>query len=369
MAHERRQADSVDAATLEKTRRGSAAVSRIEREDRLRRLSVSTSSRFGDASKNLGTLDDSVAVGVEAVTPDLAEFSETESSIIVDAIDEDARSGSQSVAETATSDAETDVVPTTAIGGTRAIFSESEESDEDESAVHGYPASSDYDDESVAVAGATGRSAGDVLETVNEDELSDAAIIRRSVANADRRPTISDKLMPSLSKASLYNREGAASISSVGPVGEHKSGAADDDVLNEGPPPCRLNDNVTVRAVLVSFYTTYAPEKLRDVDVVLEHFSGREEALLYTLDCKYSIVIQPDGTVLPATSLNRAVSANSLYHQQRRGTYASTYSESTDVSEFTTDSVKGFEPAVGDDGVGGRMAYGVPSSVNETAWG
>lgn len=48
--------------------------------------------------------------------------------------------------------------------------------------------------------------------------------------------------------------------------------------------------------VLSNFYKVYAPEKIDDVDRVIAHFQGREDDLIETLEDKYSVAFNRDGS-------------------------------------------------------------------------
>ena len=135
------------------------------------------------------------------------------------------------------------------------------------------------------------------------------------------RPSISDVLLQPRPDHKL-------SVSSVGPNCE-----------TDVPDHHRLLPGVEVDVVLRTFYELYAPEKLPDADLVLKHFKHRTEALLYALECKYFVVITPEGTVIPynpATCPNPVGEEGDERVQARRATRAF-----TDVSEWTTDSWKG----------------------------
>jgi hypothetical protein len=153
------------------------------------------------------------------------------------------------------------------------------------------------------------------------------------------RPSVSDLLL----KPTLGERN--YSVTSIGPLV---------DVPSE--EPCRLVPGVDIRTVLTTFYSTYAPEKLDDVDLVRRHFKGRTEALLFTLECKYFVTISPEGMVTPYRPSDAPPEAEHLEDeraQARRGTMMST---ATDMTDFTTDSYKGYVPADMRDG-------GLPSTL------
>ena len=150
------------------------------------------------------------------------------------------------------------------------------------------------------------------------------------------RPSVSDLLLrPGYGERNY-------SLSSVGPLVE----APDEE-------HCRLSPGIDLRTVVQTFYQTYAPEKLEDLDLVLKHFKGRSEALLFTLECKYFVNISPDGHVTPYRPSDAPPEAQTIEDERvaaRRGTMFS------DMTDWTTDSYKGYAPADARDG-------GLPSTL------
>ena len=64
--------------------------------------------------------------------------------------------------------------------------------------------------------------------------------------------------------------------------------------------PPRLAPDVDVRGALVEFYQTFAPHKLGDIDRVLQHFDGRVNDLIETLEVKYKVKFDERGRASPA---------------------------------------------------------------------
>jgi hypothetical protein len=153
------------------------------------------------------------------------------------------------------------------------------------------------------------------------------------------RPSVSDLLLRPTAGEHKY------SLSSVGPL-----------VENANEEHCRLLPGIDVRTVLSTFYQTYAPEKSEDIDLVLRHFKGRTEALLFTLECKYFVNISPEGLVTPYRPSDAPPEAEKIEDERlvaRRSTMLST---ATDFTDFTTDSYKGYAPSELRDG-------GLPSTL------
>lgn len=152
------------------------------------------------------------------------------------------------------------------------------------------------------------------------------------------RPSVSDLLLkPPATQDQPIGRN--PSMSEVGPIVEQPK-----------EEPSRLREGVEVRTVLHTFYQTYSPEKLDDLDLVLEHFKGRTEALLFTLECKYFVNISPDGLVTPYRPCEAPAEAEQVEDERmaaRRGTMQSVATEFTDL---TTDSYKGYVPSDSRDG-------------------
>ena len=147
------------------------------------------------------------------------------------------------------------------------------------------------------------------------------------------RPSVSDLLLrPTLGERNY-------SVTSVGPMVETPS-----------EEPCRLLPGVDIRTVLHTFYQTYAPEKLEDLDLVLRHFKGRTEALLFTLECKYFVSISPDGLVTPYRPSEAPPEADRIEDERQAARRSTMLSTATDFTDFTTDSYKGYIPADAKDG-------------------
>lgn len=143
------------------------------------------------------------------------------------------------------------------------------------------------------------------------------------------RPSVSDLLLDPM------RGERNFSVTSIGPTVEFSKPQSDSS---------RLHPEVDIRNVLECFYETYAPEKLRDVDLVLLYFRGRTEALLFTLECKYFVKISAEGWATPylPTAVPRDVDDEVV--MARRNTAMST---ATDATDFTTDSFKGYAQSSG----------------------
>ena len=169
---------------------------------------------------------------------------------------------------------------------------------------------------------------------------------------AMHRPSVSDLLLdPDFG-------ERADSISSVGPQVEISPTVAEDR--------SRLEPGVEVRTVLETFYQTYAPEKLEDLDLVLDYFKGRTEALLLTLETKYFVSIAPDGIVTPVSPLD-APDPNSVEDERFAARRHSVMSGATDFTDLTTDSFKGYPPQAAPDGSMPKslaQAWAVPTKHN-----
>jgi hypothetical protein len=60
-----------------------------------------------------------------------------------------------------------------------------------------------------------------------------------------------------------------------------------------------LKPGIDLRQVIESFYTIYAYSKLKDIDDILKHFSGREQDLFRTLEVKYDVTFNRDGSCIP----------------------------------------------------------------------
>lgn len=60
-----------------------------------------------------------------------------------------------------------------------------------------------------------------------------------------------------------------------------------------------LHAGVDLRAVIMSFYSIYAPSKLKDIEDILKHFDSREADLFRTLEVKYDVTFARDGTCVP----------------------------------------------------------------------
>jgi hypothetical protein len=121
---------------------------------------------------------------------------------------------------------------------------------------------------------------------------------------------------------------------------------------------CRLDADVDIRTVLTVFYQTYAPEKLPDVDLVLNHFKGRREALLFTLECKYLVTITPEGRVEPQRpfdAYDAHLVEDEISAARRASQRMSIMSTASEMTDLTTNSYKGYLPA--------SMADGLPSSL------
>jgi len=111
---------------------------------------------------------------------------------------------------------------------------------------------------------------------------------KRTEALAWVRSTV---LMNKPSTSDLLLRGGGSKHSSLTSIGP--------SVVLPAREVCRLDPSVDVRTLLSVFYQTYDPAKLSSLDLVLDHFRGRTEALLFTLECKYLISITQDGRVEP----------------------------------------------------------------------
>lgn len=163
------------------------------------------------------------------------------------------------------------------------------------------------------------------------DEIHDAVRFNR--------PSVSDLLLRPTYGERNY------SVTSVGPM-----------VETPEEEPCRLKPGVDIKTILHTFYSTYAPEKLDDLDIVLRHFKGRTEALLFTLECKYFVAISPDGLVTPFPPSEMPAEYERVEDERTAARRSTMLSTATDMTDFTTDSYKGYIPADMKDG-------GLPSTL------
>mmetsp|Transcript_7235 Transcript_7235/g.11539 ORF Transcript_7235/g.11539 Transcript_7235/m.11539 type:complete len:307 (-) Transcript_7235:1266-2186(-) len=60
--------------------------------------------------------------------------------------------------------------------------------------------------------------------------------------------------------------------------------------LSSGPPKNRLDDDVSIQAVVREFYEKYAPERLGNLDVVFRHFKGRNGKLMDFSKCSSNVL-------------------------------------------------------------------------------
>jgi len=58
----------------------------------------------------------------------------------------------------------------------------------------------------------------------------------------------------------------------------------------------RIHGNL--KRSISNFYSSYAPDKINEIDTVLEHFRGREDDLVKTLEKKYDVEFRSDGSFI-----------------------------------------------------------------------
>ncbi|KAH9258983.1 hypothetical protein BASA81_002603 [Batrachochytrium salamandrivorans] len=153
------------------------------------------------------------------------------------------------------------------------------------------------------------------MEGEEEVQRGYAEIHRAVLLN---KPSVSDLLL-----SARLNHQPRMSLTSVGPV----------ELNNTNPN--RLLPGVSVEQILTTFYATYSPDKSRDVQIVLDRFQYRTEALLFALECKYFVVITPEGLIIPFDPSTAPISSNT--------TRQASDDEDDGFSNLTTDSIKGYE--------------------------
>lgn len=138
------------------------------------------------------------------------------------------------------------------------------------------------------------------------------------------KPSVSDLLLSA--RLHHHQQQSRMSLTSVGPAESNSTN------------PNRLLPGVSVEQILTTFYATYSPDKSRDVHIVLDRFQYRTEALLFALECKYFVVITPEGLIIP---FDPSTAPSSSHHARRSDEDGDDGEDA--FSNLTTDSIKGYE--------------------------
>ena len=70
-----------------------------------------------------------------------------------------------------------------------------------------------------------------------------------------------------------------------------------------GRPSQRLLPEVDIHAMIEDFYRAYAPDKIARAGAVVEHFEGRVDDMIRSIELKYNVVFDQHGRASPKTEV------------------------------------------------------------------